>query len=504
MVAAILALFSFFYYFICSSLLYLSLHNNAWDLGVFNQVLYNTAHFRPFTYSFRPFGNYLGDHFSPILAVLSPLTLLESSLPILVAQAGGLALSVLVLYLLSLTVLKSRWLSLAIAFSFAINPFTLNIINFDFHPDFAFPLLFFATFYFLFNRRYRISFTFLALLQLVREDAFLLVLPLALIAFNKFKAKKLAIYSFVLCLTYSVLSILVVMPLIRDGSGSPLSDHYPYLGRSPGEIGLNVARNPLIVVQKLSGLTERTTIIKFLGSTGFLTLLSPGLLFLSAPIFLAHFLSVVPMRINLEGHYPAQLLAFMYVAVVFGSEYLNVKIKDQRSELQLKVKNFIILNCRFGFCISISKFLRDLGERLSLSVVVSIYLVAVSVVSFTSFSPFPPSLSANIDRFTVTSHHWLFFQLIKLIPDGVSVSAQTNLVPDLAFRKNIYEFPDLREADYVFLDEKGSVSGNAVAWGYYQKKENLPKCGYQLIKDEDGFKIYKKDSSYNLFRVLGC
>lgn len=480
MLPYIIAFLAFIYYLTGSSLLYLSLHENAWDLGIFNQVLYNTASFNPFAYSFRSFGNYLGDHFSPILLFIAPLAEFRTSLPLLALQAAGLALAVLVLYFLAFKALGNKWLSLAVAFSFAVNPFTLNIANFDFHPDFAFPLFFFAAFYFLLKKRYRLTFICIVLLQLIREDAFLLIIPFCLLAFFGLKkvypfqkdklSRKLAVSCLAFTLVYSASVILVIMPLLRDNGSSPLAEHYPYLGRSIGEIGLNIVKNPLVIVEKLTGVPERTTFLKFFGSTGFLALLSPILLLLSAPIFLAHFLSVVSMRINLEGHYSSQLLAFMYVAVTFG----------------------------------LSKISNSLVRLVSMEALLSVYLVVVSAISFTLFSPFPPSKSANIDRFTVTKHHQMFFQLIKLIPNDVSVSAQTNLVPALAFRKDIYEFPDLREADYVFLDEKGPVSGQSITWGYYQKKDNLPKCGYRLIKDEDGLKIYKKDPSFNLLRLLGC
>ena len=530
--ATILTFLSLIYYLAGSSLLYLSLHSNAWDLGIFNQVLYNTLAGHPFAYSFRSFGNYLGDHFSPILLFISPLSAFKTSLPILALQAVGVSLAVLVLYLLSREMLKSKLVALAVAFSFAINPFTINILNFDFHPDFLFPLLFFAAFYFLVKslgstggacqegqtlkgsdpvttgRRYLIySFVCVVLLQLIREDAALLIGPLAILAYFKFGQKKWALSVFAFSLIYSLGANLVIMPIIRGGASSPLAEHYPYLGRSVGEIGLNVATHPGLVVRKFLGTAERTTIIKFFGSTGFLSLLSPITLILSAPIFAAHFLSVISMRINLEGHYPSQLLAFMYVAVVFGvAEFFkaicnlrHAEGSNIRSISELRLFNIVAARIRDS---SHAFALRMTANRAN--GLISGYLVLTAIVSFALFSPFPPSLSASVDRFTVRPHHELFWKLLKSIPDGVPVSAQTNLVPALAFRRGVYEFPDLRDAAYVVLDEGGPVSGQSIEWGYNEKKNNLTKCGYSLITDEDGFKIYKKDPGFNLWQFLGC
>ena len=47
------------------------------DLSLYSQVVWNTAHGDPFRTSVLPFtGNYLGNHFSPIMAVFVPFYLL--------------------------------------------------------------------------------------------------------------------------------------------------------------------------------------------------------------------------------------------------------------------------------------------------------------------------------------------------------------------------------------------------------------------------------------------
>ncbi len=67
-------------------------HASLYDLGILHQVLWNTAHGRPFASSVSHM-SYLGDHFSPTFALLAPLEWLPRSLDLLlIAQAGAVPL----------------------------------------------------------------------------------------------------------------------------------------------------------------------------------------------------------------------------------------------------------------------------------------------------------------------------------------------------------------------------------------------------------------------------
>ena len=65
------------YWATCSLLIHRSFHSNGWDLGLIDQVLWNSAHGRLFEDSFRAI-SYAGDHWQPFLLVLVPLKWLHS------------------------------------------------------------------------------------------------------------------------------------------------------------------------------------------------------------------------------------------------------------------------------------------------------------------------------------------------------------------------------------------------------------------------------------------
>ena len=80
--AAVWALLS-----VLSLLRHYTFHSSVYDVGIFDQVLWNTAHGRPFASSLSHM-SYLGDHFSPSLALLAPIEWLPRSLDLLFLAQG--------------------------------------------------------------------------------------------------------------------------------------------------------------------------------------------------------------------------------------------------------------------------------------------------------------------------------------------------------------------------------------------------------------------------------
>lgn len=445
------------YYFAGSSLIHLSLHSNAWDLGVFAQVIYNTAHGRLFAYSFRPYP-YLADHFSPILLLLAPLGYIKSALPLLFVQAAALGGAAVVLYFLARKFISSAALIYLIVLAFIFNPFVLQAVNFDFHPDVFLPLLGFLSLYFLAGNRRFWSFVCFLLFLSVREDSFLAFLPIIFAAFFYLKSRREAVLMFLGGLLYFLAVNLYFLPSLRYGLPSPLSEHYGYLGRGFRPIVLNILANPLIVAAKLLGRAELFSFFKFFLGSGFMILLTPAILLSAAPILLVRLLSAETWSLNLLLHYGIQLVLPISLGLILSVSWLEKKL-----------------------------------PRVGRAVLVT-YLVLITLINFIVFSPWPTSLQTGLDlsRFTVTTPDRRFSEIQKLIPSDAAVSAQSALVPHLAFRQKIYEFPRLEDAEYVVLDERGIISQQSLSSGYYRVKENLRALGFNLIKSEDGFLVYQR------------
>ncbi|MGH3150476.1 MAG: DUF2079 domain-containing protein, partial [Streptosporangiaceae bacterium] len=124
----------------------LQLNPSSWDLGIYTEYVKQYAGFHAPIVDIRAPGfNLLGDHFTPILAVLGPFfRVFPSSATLLVAQALLAAVSVFPIAQLARDKLglgSSRAVAVAYGFSWGLQ----QLVNFDFHEiAFAVPLLAFS------------------------------------------------------------------------------------------------------------------------------------------------------------------------------------------------------------------------------------------------------------------------------------------------------------------------------------------------------------------------
>jgi len=108
------------------------------DLGVFDQVVWNTLHGNFLQTTINPFGtsiNWLGFHFQPVLLLFVPLYSLSSSVEwFAIAQAAALALTAWPIFLLAQHIFKSEKSGFIWALAYLANPFLLSSGTWDFHP----------------------------------------------------------------------------------------------------------------------------------------------------------------------------------------------------------------------------------------------------------------------------------------------------------------------------------------------------------------------------------
>src|SRR6201996_2482506 len=150
---------------------YLQLNPSSWDLGIFTEQVKQYAHLHAPVADVRGAGfNLLGDHFSPIVALIAPFFLVAPSpVTLLVAQAALTAVSVLPVTWVAAEKLGRRAgaaIGLAYGFSWGLQ----QMIDFDFHEvAFALPLLAFSMAG-LIRGRYRTAVLWALPLVFVKED----------------------------------------------------------------------------------------------------------------------------------------------------------------------------------------------------------------------------------------------------------------------------------------------------------------------------------------------
>ncbi|OMI33529.1 DUF2079 domain-containing protein [Streptomyces sparsogenes] len=115
----------------------------SWDLGIFEQAIRSYAHFQtPVADLKGPGFNILGDHFSPVTALLAPFyRVFPSPVTLLVAQAALFALSTIPVTRVAARLL-GRGRGLAIGVAYGLSWGVQRAVDFDFHEiAFAMPLL---------------------------------------------------------------------------------------------------------------------------------------------------------------------------------------------------------------------------------------------------------------------------------------------------------------------------------------------------------------------------
>ncbi|WP_406368558.1 DUF2079 domain-containing protein [Streptomyces sp. NBC_01546] len=143
----------------------------SWDLGIFEQAIRAYAHLQaPVADLKGPGANILGDHFSPIIALIAPVyRLFPGPLTLLVAQAALFALSAVPVTRAAGRLL-GRPRGLAVGIAYGLSWGIQRAVEFDFHEiAFAVPLLAFAL-EALLDRRWRAALLWGLPLIFVKED----------------------------------------------------------------------------------------------------------------------------------------------------------------------------------------------------------------------------------------------------------------------------------------------------------------------------------------------
>jgi uncharacterized membrane protein len=464
-----------------------SFGTNACDLSIFDYSLHSTLHGQlmanPFhQYAFgrwhradgrltfeavrsKGWENLFGIHFAPVLFLVLPLYLVhDGPLTLLYLQVLLVGLAAAFLFLIARQVLKVRWAALAVAAVFLFFRHTLTALMYDFHQELFFPLFILAAYYFLtVNRKPALYFLFAALALAVKED-----MPIYLFFFGLFvafhlKEKALGFVTSAVSLVYFALVLGVFIPAFRAQEG--LAGFYVFQNAYAGGQG-GLFRGALYWLSHPRELLRGVDVgdfLKKLGDLFFPLLLFPvtttyGLLIL-VPVMVA-VASKMPQFYTFGLHYSAALLPFLFLALVHGLRAFLNRLSFLKPGLRRKV-----------FAAAV------------------ILLLVANLANSSFWRIIPPS------RYRALADHGRIHSLMKRLPDGASVAAQSALIPHLAKRKAIFMLPDLAAADYVL------VHSGVNPWPYTSEEMSMfiawleTGGGYVLLAQEGEARLFKKNRS---------
>lgn len=486
---------------------YDSFNAYAWDLGIFDQSLWTTAHAGRFFFStveqyINPTGVYFGIHFSPILFLVLPFySLYSSPLTLLIFQSFILGLGALPLYFLAQRILNMKTTSVVFSLVYLLYPPLHGINWFDFHVQCFLPLFFFCTIYYLHKENWFQYFCFLFLSLMVAENVPITVLLIAAYCFWLYRSqlansiRKRSIGDkriFVAPLTATLALSWRFLAIWIQQTYFPINptylqlykavDNWSVLGLKDDPITL-----PIYLVLNIDkGITafSHDFYLKLL----YVLLLFGPLLFLSfrsliTGITLAWFVPALFSNYSpyyiISAHYPAYIVAFIFVGALYG---LKRSVNTPRfPSLNFHTKSVLLV----GFLFTV--FASPLSPLM------------LAINNTNSFSDYyPPS---------ITVHDKALQSIVNIVPPNASILTQNNIFPHFSNRINSYVYPVevildrapsaamdiyideiVQKSDFILVDNTTDLLTSTAALA----KANAIGT-YSLYAYVDGISLLKKD-----------
>ena len=436
---------------------------SGWDLAIFDQAiwLFSRLSSPNVTVRFNRPANILGDHFHPIVALLSPLCWITNNAEaILISQAFIVALSVIPVFLFTARRLgnSAAWL---LTISYSLFWSIQQTVEFEFHEiAFAIPIIAFAI-YFIDVRNTMDYFICFFLMLMTKEDmgAILVFFGIYLILLKRYRDGLMSLS--VGAITFPLLTKIVI-PYF---SGRP-HNYWTYEALGPDLTGAikTMIRKPWLVAQIMtSSVTKLHTMWLIFSPFLLLSLFSP-LMILFVPIFAERFLSSRLVFWEPLYHYNATVTPIAAMAAADGLWRITKWVKSERA--------------------------RKLAVLLA--------TLAILVINLSMLPRLPLWRLTSLAYWHLTEAERDGHAAVATIPPGASVAAQIPIAPHLTHRRHIYIIhPSGIDAppsttDYVIASSQLTPSPFA---GYAEIEKFLAEwqqMGYVKIFDRNGWVVLKR------------
>ncbi len=450
----------FVLYSVLSVLRHVTYHSLGPDLGIFDQVFWNTIHGRALESTMslaqgQPH-SYLADHFSPVYLLLVPAyALVPRPETLLVIQTLFLALGVWPLYLLARLKLEPGFHRLVPALAYFLFLPVAFINLFDFHELALAVLPLGFAIYFLEKGRLGWFLVSLVSTFLIKEE-----LPLVGVGFGAYillsrRDWRLGLGVLAGSLGLFLAVVRVVIPAFGGGSyeyfARRLNYRYAELGTTPQEIIKTVFAHPSRLAQILFQPQKLKFVVGIFGPVLGLTAFSGFAAILVLPTLAILLLSNYGPQYAFTSHYSAPL-----IALVIGTSILGY------ARLRPSLRPFAAAG-----------------------------VLASSLVFSFLFGNLPYSRHFDPRMFEPEARYTAFVGNLDRIPPEASVAAENHLTPHLSQRRFIYdiEFEGANDAQYLALDD-ATLGRSALA--FQQQIAAFESQGYQTIATGDGLALMRR------------
>jgi uncharacterized membrane protein len=311
-------------------------HSSFYDLGVMDNIVWQTIHGRLFFYP--QYGmSYFGDHFAPILFLFVPLyAIWAHPLVLILGQALALALGGLFVHRIAIVHLvreradggleaaPARRAVWALTLIYALHPSLLHVAMFDFHPVALMIPLSLAAYYCYLTRTWFWLVVSLALLATCQEEAPITVAAFGLymLVFGETTSRRwLGAATSLAAGLYFGLVMEVIIPAFQPNDTAArwlYLSRYAHLGGSMHAILQTIVLHPLELLVRSFAVYKLENLLKLLLPLGLLPLLGWRALLVALPSLAYTYLSARPNQFVIRYQYFSPALGWLMVSTIQG------------------------------------------------------------------------------------------------------------------------------------------------------------------------------------------
>lgn len=280
-------------------------------------------------------GNYLSHHFSPTILILSPFLLLSKYR---LGYAYGLLFFVLLSYFLfALLLIKKR--ILGNSFYLTMTLFNLNVITHRLFFSYHFELIsvFFFLLFFIGKefKKYQLTVASFFFLLFLKEDIAIYLFCLGIFFVFEKNFKYAMLISFTSMFYFLFVPAFFQSHLNKSAEVNWLQDWSKW-GNSYSEILLNIITHPLRLFESI---ISKVKVLKhFILSFSPIIFFHPGIIIVSLPIFVLHFISDRIWYNTLYNYYSYTVAPFLIIGIILS-------IHNLKNSKFHKYTNSILLVC---------------------------------------------------------------------------------------------------------------------------------------------------------------
>lgn len=442
---------------------------NAHDFGIYNQALYDYAHFRfsNNTVISPGFGNILGDHFELLMLFFSPFYYLFGSYTLLLIQVAAILIGAQGIFKYVELISSNSKLALAAMIQFLLFFGIISALAFDYHNNVAGTMVVPWIFYFFQKNKLKQTVFCFILFLLSKENMALWGFFIFTGLMMKFRndKKKLILSSALAAISIIYFLIIVkwVIPSVNANGSGYLHFRYAALGSNMGEAISTIFTKPWYTFKLLFINQLGMPYGDYVKTELHVSLLLSGLILLFyRPYYIWMLLPIYGQKMFCD-YYQYWGLGYHY-----SVEFLPV----------ITIGAFTIIN--------------EINKEKTRRIISYSLIILTAAVTFHSCDHTYTYFNRQKQRFYQSPHYTRSFDIkesyasLRIIPDDAAVCAQDEFVPHLCFRDKIYLYPAVEDADYIYLNTEANF------YPFDTKKEYNASVD-SLRNSNDWEKIYDKN-----------